>query len=85
MMEVKTRDGRTLSKEIRAPKGNPGNPVTMDDCIAKFKKAAKHSRKPFSADQLDEIADAAGGLEHLANVSKLTRLLTPKSAGGKGR
>ena len=85
VMEVKTKDGRTLSKEIRAPKGNPANPVTMDDCIAKFKKAAKHSRKPFPPGQLDEIADVAGDLERLANVSKLARLLTPKERRRQGR
>jgi hypothetical protein len=57
----------------------------MDDCIAKFKKAAKHSRKPFSPGQLHEIADVAGDLERLANVSKLARLLTPKERRRQGR
>ena len=83
VMEVKTKDGRILSKETRFPRGNPGNPAGMDDCAAKFRKAAAHSRAPFPKRQLEEIVEVVQDLENLKNVRRLAKLLVPRRNGGQ--
>jgi 2-methylcitrate dehydratase PrpD len=78
IMEVKTKDGRTLRKETRFPKGSSANPATLDDCITKFLKAAVHSHRPFEKRQLSRIIDIVGDLENLKNVNTLVSLLVPQ-------
>jgi len=79
VMEITTKDGRTLTKETMFPKGNPKNPASMDDCVAKFRKATAYSRTPFPHSQLDKIVNMVHTLEKLANVNELVALLAPQS------
>jgi 2-methylcitrate dehydratase PrpD len=80
-MELKMKDGQVLVKESRYPKGNPQNPVSMDDCIDKFRKAASHSRIPFPSTQLSEIVDIVNDLEDLENVNQLVGSVVPHGLG----
>lgn len=77
IMEITTKDGRKLVKETKVPKGHPKNPASMADCIAKFQKAAVHSRYPYSKKQLNKIVDIVGCLEKLDTMNKLISLLVP--------
>ncbi|MGD0917819.1 MAG: MmgE/PrpD family protein [Thermodesulfobacteriota bacterium] len=79
VMEVKTRSGRILLKKTEFPKGNPRNPVTMEECIKKFRKCVSCSLKPFPQKQLDQIIEVVGNLEQLDNVNQLGMLLVPAS------
>jgi 2-methylcitrate dehydratase PrpD len=78
IMEVKTKSGRTMVKQTEFPRGNPRNPVTMDECMEKFFKCAAHSAKPFQKRQLEQIVEMVNSLEQLGDVSKLAALLTPR-------
>lgn len=78
VMEVTTRDGRTLRKEIQFPKGNPRNPASMDDCIAKFRKCVIYSKRPFPDGQLDHIVKLVKNLEQVEDASQLVRSLIPE-------
>jgi 2-methylcitrate dehydratase PrpD len=80
-MELKMKDGQVLVKESKYPKGNPQNPVSMDDCIDKFRKAASHSRIPFPSTQLSEIVDIVNDLEDLENVNQLVGSVVPHGLG----
>lgn len=77
VMEVRTKDGRLLSKESKFPKGSPENPLSLDDCIAKFRKAAAHSYRSFHKSQLERIIDMVGNLENLRDANTLISSLVP--------
>lgn len=78
IMEIKTIDGRMLSREARFPKGNPQNPISFQECIAKFKKCVAHSARPFASAQIEEVIDFIRNLEQVTDVAPLGRLFTPK-------
>ena len=74
LMEVTKKDGGTLSKEIQYPKGNPRNPVTMEDCVAKFRKFAQYSFKPFSESRLNSIVEFVQEMENVEDAARLSIL-----------
>jgi 2-methylcitrate dehydratase PrpD len=45
------------SKRIDTMKGNPSNPMSMDDCIEKFRKCVAYARRPALEKKVDEILD----------------------------
>ena len=76
-MEVTKKDGVTLSKEIQYPKGNTRNPVTMEDCTAKFKKCAQYSLKPFSESRQNSINEFVQEMENVEDAARLSILMVP--------
>jgi 2-methylcitrate dehydratase PrpD len=79
IMEIKTKNGQTYSKEIQFPRGNPKNPVSMNEVIEKFQKCVNYSIKPFSKENIDKLVDLLYKLEQLEDVTQLTQLLCPNS------
>jgi 2-methylcitrate dehydratase PrpD len=77
-MDIQLRDGRQFSGRTEFPRGNPNNPVTIDDCVEKFEKCMKYSARPFSKSQSADIVTCATELEELTNVAELARMLAPK-------
>jgi 2-methylcitrate dehydratase PrpD len=61
---VKTNQG-VYEKKVSKVKGSPSNPMSMDECIEKFKKCFAYTQKPVSQTKLDEI------LYELANFEKI--------------
>ncbi|MFC1532677.1 MmgE/PrpD family protein [Thermodesulfobacteriota bacterium] len=81
-MEVITRDGRTIFKETRIPRGNYQNPLSMNDLVYKFKKCASHAARKFPDDQLDKILEFLCDLENVKDVTEITELLVPHPMNG---
>jgi 2-methylcitrate dehydratase PrpD len=77
IMEIRTKDGQVLSKEAKYPKGNPKNPVSMEDCIDKFRKCVKYSAIPFSSNQVKKMIDMVQCLETVEDVRELAAMLVP--------
>jgi 2-methylcitrate dehydratase PrpD len=77
LLEIETKDGRTLTRETRFPKGNPENPVNFDECVAKFKKCFKYSLREFDQKHLEEVISFIENLENSEDVLWLARSLTP--------
>ena len=77
IMEIKTKNGKKFSKEIQFPRGNPKNPVTMEEVIEKFHKCVNYSIRPFPKENIDKIVDLLYNLEQLEEVTQLTQLLYP--------
>jgi 2-methylcitrate dehydratase PrpD len=69
-------NGKVYSQVTKAMKGNPLNPMTMDDCTEKFKKCVLYSQKPLAEERVDEILDCLVKLEALKDVTKLMGLLS---------
>lgn len=76
-MEITTKDGQTLSKETKYPKGSLGNPVNMEECVKKFRKCVKHSALPYSSRQIEKMIDTVSCLEAVGEVRELGALLVP--------
>jgi len=62
------RDGRSWTEHVSAATGTPGNPMSDQDLIDKFRDLAA-SR--FSTEALDELVSKALGAAHLQSVRAL--------------
>jgi 2-methylcitrate dehydratase PrpD len=69
---ITLRDGRRLQRRVHQAKGQPQNPLTDDELIAKFRDCAARA---LPADRGESILAAVQRLETLADVSALARLL----------
>ncbi|HEY8491891.1 MAG TPA: MmgE/PrpD family protein [Dehalococcoidia bacterium] len=74
VVTVRTRDGRTLERRVDHPKGDPENPLTEDEVVAKFHAMAA----PVTGEaRAARYAEAVLGLERLADVTALTAAAAP--------
>ena len=73
-LTVNTKDGRTLSKDVPLAKGEPENPVTWEEGIAKFTSLAQETLGQGGAER---VVEAVQGLEHVEDFSQFTELLRP--------
>lgn len=71
-IELVTQDGATHREEVSVAKGEPSNPLTRDEIIAKFRRAASPHLSPSAADRVVEMTT---DLEKVANVRELVNCL----------
>jgi 2-methylcitrate dehydratase len=70
---IETTDGRSLSKELDYPKGDPRNPLTDEEVEQKFDALAA----PILSDEARRrIKDAVWSLEEQESISALMALCT---------
>jgi len=74
-VEIKTKDGRSFSKHVEYPRGEPENPFTRQDHIDKLMNMA--SWVGMKKSQINRLIKTLDRLEELSAVSGLTRLLVP--------
>jgi 2-methylcitrate dehydratase PrpD len=67
-VEIKTKNGKKLIKRIDFPKGDPENPMSFDETIAKFNKLTTNI---LSEKQRIQIIDRISKLETLQHLSEL--------------
>jgi 2-methylcitrate dehydratase PrpD len=78
VMEIEMMDGQKFSDSKLFPPGNPKDPITMENCLEKFRKCIKYAYRPFSDNQIDRIMTMLSRLESLKEIRQLMRLLVPK-------
>lgn len=68
---ITTNDGRSFTKRVDVPKGDPRDPMTEEEVGIKFRayRARCHRRRAC-----DRLADAILRLDQLGNVKELTEL-----------
>ena len=71
-VEVKTKDGKTHTKRVDYPKGEPRRPLTDDELYEKFVKWAGSSLSPEKAER---IREALFRLDEYEDVSEFMELL----------
>jgi 2-methylcitrate dehydratase PrpD len=71
---VRTSDGREFTRFIEAQKGDPRNPLSAGDILAKFEANAATVLKPS---QVAALAGQIQRLEAVADAADLTRLCAP--------
>jgi 2-methylcitrate dehydratase PrpD len=77
-LEIETTDGQIFSGRKLFPRGNPNDPMNIEDCLEKFRKCVRFAFRPFPAKQVDEIVGLLANLEQLEDVRKLADLLVPR-------
>ena len=68
IVDVKTNDGRTLSKRVDKLSGWIGSPLTREQRMKKFHSCA---RRVLAVDQAERIVGLVENLEQLASVDEL--------------
>ena len=66
-----THDGRTLSKTITSPVGNPNAPLPTSDLVEKFVSCARSAYEPRTDEQIRAAATGILTVETLASVRDL--------------
>jgi 2-methylcitrate dehydratase PrpD len=73
VVEITARGEKFTAEEV-APKGDPTNPVTEDEILAKFRNNASFSMLPSSRVEL--VIKMISQLEKVDDITELTKLLT---------
>ena len=80
VVNITTIEGRTFSKQLDYPKGDPRNPLTDAEVEEKFAALAEGV---LSAGAQKKVIDAIWSLEKVGSVSKLMALMKAKVKGKK--
>ena len=87
IVQINTKDGRSYTKQLDFPKGDPRNPLTDQEAEEKF---AALSDGVLSSDAQKRVKDAVWNLERVGSVNELMELMEAdireaKSSRAKGR
>jgi 2-methylcitrate dehydratase PrpD len=72
IIDIRMRDGRTISGRADFGKGSPSNPMSYDDVAAKFLDCAAFAKWP--GEKAKAVVDMVRGLESAPDVRALTAL-----------
>ncbi len=75
-VEVKTKSGSLLSRRVDSPKGQPENPMTPEEGVAKFKSCGTYAAKPLAPEKLDRFIQKVRSLEETASAAELVQPIT---------
>lgn len=75
VVEIRTKDGNTFSKQIHHPPGVPENPVSFEDIAAKFRQCCHYSINPISQENRESVIQMVKDLENVPDVSQIMHLL----------
>lgn len=75
-VEVALNDGMTYSAQVKYPKGDPRNPLSLEEIGAKFKEGVRFAARPMSDSQAEKVIETVQRLEDVDDASNLVRLLT---------
>jgi 2-methylcitrate dehydratase PrpD len=72
IIEIRLRDGRTVTGRADVAKGNPANPMSFAEEAEKFMDCCAYAKWP--ADKARAIVEMVRGIERVGDVRALTRL-----------
>jgi 2-methylcitrate dehydratase PrpD len=82
-LEVVMRDGRRFSECYETALGDPENPMSRDDLVAKFMEQLEFSRL-VTSDKAEELVELVENLESVADVSAIAKLAASDHGSPKG-
>ncbi|MFC2069871.1 hypothetical protein ACFLTB_01685, partial [Chloroflexota bacterium] len=68
-------DGTEHSEFVEDNLGSINNPMSFDECAAKFRECAPLALNPISADTTEKLIEMVRNLEELDDISDITKLL----------
>lgn len=75
LVEIRTKSGKVGPIRIDYVKGSPQNPMTLEECIDKFRKCLNFSVKPLPKENTEEVIAMVKGLEDVSDIARIARLL----------
>ena len=76
IVEIETQKRGIFSQRIDFPKGNPNNPVSMEETKEVFRRCAGYAARPLAINKVDRAVELVSTLEELDNVKKLMASLS---------
>lgn len=73
---IKTKNGKLYSRRAEFVKGSPRDPMTWEECVAKFRRCVPFAAKPLPGRAVSQVIDIAGQLENAPDVREVVRLLS---------
>lgn len=73
-IEVINKDGQRLSSDVSAIKGNPLNPMSIDECMEKFRKCVDYGPRSIDGGRVSEILHMLEYLENLKDIQTMMDL-----------
>jgi 2-methylcitrate dehydratase PrpD len=73
ILDIRLKDGRTVSGRADFGKGSPVNPMSYDETADKFRGCARFAN--WDAERTEHIVETVRRLEELESTRELTRLL----------
>lgn len=74
-MDVTTVTGDTYHASIPIPSGFPGNPLSRERIMRRFREAAHYGGRPLPEENLERVVDIVGRLEEREDVRELVSLM----------
>jgi 2-methylcitrate dehydratase PrpD len=74
-MEIRTNDGRKLSRKLYHAKGFPQNPMTLEECAEKARKCAPFAVKVFPEEKVNFLRELIDRIEKMRRITELTSIL----------
>jgi 2-methylcitrate dehydratase PrpD len=56
---------------VQQPKGSPGNPLSWDECVTKFRRCCLHAGPAISGEKQNRLIDMVANLESIQNVTTI--------------
>jgi 2-methylcitrate dehydratase PrpD len=75
-LSVNLKDGRTLTEECEVVRGDPTNPLSEEEIVAKFRNNVEFSGT-ITAEKAEKLLDLLERVEDLDSVSRVVSLLVP--------
>lgn len=69
---IQLEDGRSLSQEVEHPRGSPGNPLSREELLAKFRACASRA---LPGEQVARGLELLAGLERVGDLGELSDAL----------
>ena len=79
-MQVKITGGKVYSKAVDIASGFPGNPLTRDDHIDRFRGCIEYAREYYPQQNINKIISLVNKLEEVEDVRILLPLLKSKAS-----
>lgn len=73
--EVRTIDGKTITRKLKYAKGSPQRPMSLKDCGNKARNWINRCIKPFPEAQLDSLIAVISNLENEKNLVKIDEII----------
>jgi aconitate decarboxylase len=74
-IEITMKNGQTFTARTSALRGSPANPLSLEECMQKFRKCVAYSPRKISEGKADEILNAIQNLENINDIKQFTGLL----------
>lgn len=78
-VDIVLRDGRRHREAVTTVYGNPAQPLSRTEHLAKFRRNMQSSLVPIPEGQAERLIVAVDGIEAVADVAALVDLLCPES------